>query len=286
MEQKYINLYDEYIHSTMNRRDFLDRLARLAGGSMMALSLLPILESNYAKAETISANDERLETKMVEYAGENGPLKGYLAQPSKITGSLPGVVVIHENRGLHPHIADITRRLALEGFIALAPDALAPKGGTPPDMDQARNMIQELDMNETLNNYVRAVSFLKKLPRSSGKTGCVGFCWGGGLANQLAIHSSDLNASVAFYGKQPASADVPSIKVPIMLHYAGIDDRINQGIPEYVKALDAAKIRYELHQYEGVQHAFNNDTNEARYNAQAAKLAWSRTITFLKANLS
>ena len=198
---------------------------------------------------------------------------------------LPGVVVIHENRGLVPHIEDVTRRVALEGFLAIAPDALTPLGGTPEDPEKAPALIQKLDSQSTIQNYLAAVKYLKTHPGSTGKVGVIGFCWGGGMANQVAVNSPDLSAVVPYYGRQPASEDVPKIKASLLLHYAGLDEGINKGIPAFEEALKKASIDYKIYMYEGAQHAFNNDTNPARYNKEAAQLAWQRTISFLKEKL-
>ncbi len=284
MNQEYIRLFDEYTHTGMGRRVFLDRLAKLAGGAAAAMALLPSLENNYARAALVAQEDPRIETSKVEFKGTEGAVRGYLARP-KLQGKHPGVVVIHENRGLNPHIEDIARRLATEGFLALAPDALSPFGGTPADEDKAREMIAKLDPAKTVADYAAALSYLKSNAACTGKAGCIGFCWGGGMANQLAVHAPDLGAAVAFYGMQPAASDVPGIKAPLLLHYASLDDRINKGIAPFRAALDAAKIPYELYMYQGANHAFMNDTNAARYDAAAAKLAWGRTIAFLKKHL-
>lgn len=287
MEQKYIKLYDEYTHSNdMNRRDFVDRLIKLTGSSALALALLPSLENNQAKAQTVPKDDKKLETKYIEYQGESGKMRGYLAMPKKLKKKMPSVVVIHENRGLNAHIEDVARRAALAGFIALAPDALSSLGNTPDDMDKARELIGKLDREKTLKDFIAAVSYLKSHKNSNGNVGCVGFCWGGAMANQLAVNSPDVKAAVAFYGSQPKAEDVPKIKGAVQLHYAGLDERINAGIPAYETALKANKVDYELYLYENVNHAFHNDTNEARYNAESAKLAWERTIKFLNKHLS
>lgn len=286
MEQKYINLYDEYTHSKdMTRRDFVERLAKLAGGSALALALLPTLENNQLKAQTISKDDKRIATKYIKYKGESGEIRGYLAMPKKIKGKIPAVVVIHENKGLQPHIEDVARRAALAGFIALAPDGLSPLGGTPKTEDQARELIGKLDREKTVQDFVAAVEYLKNYKKSNGNVGCVGFCWGGSMANQLAVNSPDMKAAVAFYGSQPETKDVGKIKGAVMLHYAGLDERINKGIPEYEKALKENDVDYKLYIYDNVNHAFHNDTNEARYNAEAAKLAWERTVSFWKEKL-
>lgn len=286
MEQKYIQLFDEFTHSTMSRRDFMDKLTAMAGSAGAAAILLPTLQNNYAHAEIVPASDARLDAGMVEYAGAAGKkVSAYLAKP-KGAGKWPAVVVIHENRGLNPHIQDIARRLALEGFVAMAVDALSPLGGTPADEDKARDMIGQLDMQETRANYVAAVPYLKSRADVATKVGCVGFCWGGSMANQMAVHAGDLSAAVAYYGGQAKAEEVPSIKASLMLHYAGLDTRINAGIEAYEAALKAAKKDYQVFIYPEVNHAFNNDTNAARYNAEAAKLSWERTIAFLKAKLA
>ena len=287
MEQKYINLYDEYTHSSnMNRRDFVDRLIKLAGSSALALALLPSLENNQTKAQTVPKDDKNLETKYIEYQGASGKIRGYLAMPKKIKGKIPAVVIIHENKGLQPHIEDVARRAALAGFIALAPDALSVNGGTPDDADKARELIGKLDYEKTVKDFVAAVDYLKNYKNSNGNVGCVGFCWGGSMANQLAVNSPNLKAAVAFYGGQPKAEDVAKIKAAVQLHYAGLDERIDAGIPDYEAALKKNNVEYELYMYENVNHAFHNDTNEARYNAEAARLAWGRTVEFLKKYLS
>ena len=284
MDQKIIDLYNEYTHELLDRREFLKKLSILAGGTAAASALLPLLENNHAKAEVVPKDDPRLYTEYIKYPGETGEVRAYFARP-KGDVKLPGVVVIHENRGLVPHIEDVTRRVALEGFLAIAPDALTPFGGTPEDPDKAPSLIQKLDSQSTIKNYVAAVKYLKTHPVSTGKVGAVGFCWGGGMANQLAVNSPDLVAVVPYYGRQPASEDVPKIKASLLLHYAGLDEGINKGIPAFEAALKKASIDYKIYMYEGAQHAFNNDTNPARYNKEAAQLAWQRTISFLKEKL-
>ena len=225
-----------------------------------------------------------MHTEYVEYPGKTGAIRAGLARPEGDAKS-PGVIIIHENRGLTPHIEDVTRRVAAEGFLAIAPDALSPLGGTPEDPDEARSLIGKLDSESTVEDFVAAVQYLKTHPLSTGKVGCMGFCWGGGMANQMAVHSPDLLAAVPYYGRQPASEDVPKIKASLLLHYAGLDERINEGIPEFEAALKEASVDYRLHRYEGAQHAFNNDTNPGRYHKEAAQLAWKRTIAFLKEKL-
>jgi len=249
-----------------------------------ALALLPMLENNYAFAQTIAEGDGRLTTGRVEYDAAGTKIAGYLARPAG-GKKYPAVLVIHENRGLNPHIQDVTRRLAVEGFLALAPDLLSAAGGTPADPDEAAKMIGALNAGETLTRVKAAVTFLAQHPESTGKVGVVGFCWGGGLVNQLAAAGTSLNAGVAYYGMQIPAADVPRISAPLLLHYGSLDQRINAGIDAYEAALKANNKPYEKYMYEGANHAFNNDTNAARYNKEAATLAWSRTIAFLKKNL-
>jgi carboxymethylenebutenolidase len=263
----------------------MKRLTALTGSTAAAMTVLPMLEVNYAKAETIRQQDDRLLTERITYAGDGAEMKGYIARP-KADGKYPAIVVIHENRGLNPHIEDVARRAALAGYLALAPDALSPQGGTPADADQARDMFQKIDATKNLNNFINAFTYLKSRKDCNGKFGTVGFCWGGGMVNQLAVNVPELKAAVAFYGRQPDAADVPKIKASLLLHYAGTDDRINAGIPAYEEALKKAGVKYELYSYEGAQHAFHNDTAGTRYNEAAAKLAWERTLAFFKKNLT
>lgn len=286
MEQKYIQLFDEFTHTDMSRRTFMERLTALAGSATAAAALVPMLQNNYAHADTVPATDDRLENASVAYPGAGGKMVTAALSKPRGAGKWPAVVVIHENRGLNPHIRDVARRLALEGFVVLAVDALSPVGGTPDDMDQASKMIAALDMAETRGHYLAAVEYLKARPDSTGKVGCVGFCWGGSMANQMAVNSAGLSAAVAYYGGQAATADVPKIRASLMLHYAGLDERINAGIPAYEAALKSAGKDYQLFVYPGVNHAFNNDTNAARYDAATADLAWARTVTFLKMKLA
>jgi carboxymethylenebutenolidase len=277
MNQEIINLFDEYTHKPLSRDEFIRRLAKLTGSLAAAMTVLPMLEVNYAQAQTVLPQDDRISSEHITYTGDDCTMKGYLAKP-KQKGKYGSVVVIHENRGLNPHIEDFTRRVALAGYLALAPDALSPLGGTPANEDEARNLFSKLDNQKNLNNFIKAFDYLKSREESNGKTGCVGFCWGGALANQLAVNVPDLKAAVAFYGRQPEAADVPKIKAAVQLHYGGLDERINAGIPAYEEALKKAGVKYELYVYEGAQHAFHNDTAPTRYNADAAKLAWERTL--------
>jgi carboxymethylenebutenolidase len=284
MDQEVIEVYEKYSHGSLDRRDFLKKLAIVAGGTAAADALLPLLERNSAIAQVVAKDDARLIVEYVKYPGETGDVRAYFVRP-KGDAKLPGVVVIHENRGLNPHIEDVTRRVALEGFLAMAPDALSPLGGTPEDPEKAPGLIGQLDKEKTIKNYLAAVKYLKTLPLSTGKVGTVGFCWGGGMANQVAVHSPDLVAAVPYYGLVPAAEDVPRIRASLLLHYAGLDERINSGIPAYEAALKKASVDYKIYMYEGAQHAFNNDANPARYNRDAAQLAWQRTISFLKQKL-
>ena len=286
ISQDMIRLYDEYTHLTLDRRDFMGKLAKLTGSAAAAAAIVPLLEANQARAAIVPEDDARLKTETVTYKGASGDMQGYLAIKADATGKLPALIVIHENRGLNPHIKDVVRRFALDGFLALGPDFLWPSGGTPANEDQARDMIGKLDQAQTVANAVATVNYLKQHPSSNGKVGAVGFCWGGGLVNQLAVHAPELVAGVAYYGRVPAEADVPKIKAKMMLHYGGLDERINEGIEGYRKALETAKVDHQIHVYEGANHAFNNDTSEARYNKEAADLAWSRTVEFLKGALS
>ena len=283
--QAMINAYDEYTHLTLDRRRFMEKLTGLAGSAAAAAAIAPMLAANSAKAEIIAANDERIKGEDITYPGAGGEMKGYLVQPAKASRKLPAVIVIHENRGLNPHIRDVARRIALEGFIALAPDFLSPAGGTPDNEDKAREMIGALDAGATVQNGVATVAYLEDNDVTNGNVGAIGFCWGGGLVNRLAVTAPDLKAGVVYYGAQPPAADVPKIKAAMLLHYAGLDDRINAGIEAYRKALTDNGKEFEIFVYDGVNHAFNNDTSSARYDKAAADLAWGRTVAFLKANL-
>lgn len=284
MDQKIINLFDEYTHKPLTREVFIQRLVKLTGSTGAALAVLPMLEVNYAKAETLSAQDERIETGRITYEGAGTTMKGYLARP-KGKRSLGGVVVIHENRGLNPHIEDVTRRMALEGFLALGPDGLSPMGGTPEDADKARDMVGQLDPQKTIQNFSKAFDYLKSRNDCNGKFGCIGFCWGGAMANNLAVSVPQLLVAIPFYGRQPASEDVARIKATVQLHYAEMDERVNAGIAAYEDALKKAKVEHEIFMYEGAQHAFHNDTAPTRYNETAAKLAWKRAVDLLHRRL-
>ncbi|MES2795741.1 MAG: dienelactone hydrolase family protein [Bacteroidota bacterium] len=278
MKQEIINLYDEYTHKPLSRNVFLEKLSKLTGGMTAAMAVLPLLESNYAIAQS---TEEDLHTEYITYAGVNGEMKAYLARP-KADGKYPSVVVIHENRGLTPHIEDVARRAAKAGFLAIAPNILSTLNPAPANEDEARAAFGTLKPEENTANFVKAFDFLNTRKDSNGKYGCVGFCWGGAMANSLAVNVPNLKAAVAFYGRQATAAEVPKISAAIQLHYASLDERVNAGIKDYEEALKANNKKYELHMYDGVNHAFHNDTSGARYNEAAAKLAWGRTIEFWK----
>jgi carboxymethylenebutenolidase len=283
MVQKLTELSKEYAKGILDRREFLRSLALLAGGTTAAATLPPFLKNSYAAAQVIPQDDPRLQTGYIEYSGAAGPVRAYSVRPKGET-RLSGVVVIHENRGLNAHIEDVARRVAAEGYIAVAPDALSPFGGTPEDPNEARPLFQKLDRQANTKNFVAAVEYLKTHPQSTGKVGCMGFCWGGGVTNQVAVNSPNLAAAVPFYGSQPAPEDVPKIRAAMLIHYAGNDERINAGIPAFEEALKKASVEYQIFMYEGAGHAFFNDTG-TRYDKQAAALAWQRTLTFFKEKL-
>ncbi len=285
MDSKIADLYDEYSDASMSRRGFLDRIVDVAGATTAAMALLPFLESGSAQAQIIAENDDRLTIARVEYDASGTRIAGYLAR-LKGGAKRPAVIVIHENRGLTPHIQDVARRLAVEGFLAFAPDMLTPLGGTPADPAQATPMFRNLNADETVARLAAAVPFLARHPESTGKVGAVGFCWGGGMANRLAAAGTTLAASVPYYGAQLPASEVPKITAPLLLHYASLDQRINAGIADYEAALKSNKKVYELYMYEGASHAFNNDTNPGSYNKEAANLAWGRTIAFLRKYLA
>jgi carboxymethylenebutenolidase len=285
MEQKIIDLYDRYTHGGMSRRDFFDKLVVLAGGTAAATALLPILENNYARADTVPETDSRVKGEMVTFKAGTQDVSGYLVTPAA-AGKYPAVVVVHENRGLNPHTKDVARRLAVAGYTAMAVDFLSPIGGTPSDQDKAREMIGTLDAADVTTWAQEAVAYLRGHPASNGKVGAVGFCWGGGVIGRLAVAEPTLNAGVVYYGQQPPAEDVAKIQAPLLLNYAGTDERINAGIPAFEEALKKDGKQYTLYMYEGAQHAFLNDTNEARYNKEAADLAWSRTLDFFKQHLA
>ncbi|PWB91301.1 carboxymethylenebutenolidase [Methylocystis sp. MitZ-2018] len=285
-DPKVLKLFDLYVHGDVDRRAFLDRVARLGLGIGGAAAMLKALNPRFAEAEQVKRDDPRIVGTRAEFPSPNGygTVSGYLVRSANLSGKAPLVLVVHENRGLNPHIEDIARRLALANFLAFAPDALAPFGGYPGDEDKARELFQKLDQTKTRSDFLAAAIALKALPEGNGKVGVVGFCYGGGIANLLATQLADLGAAVPFYGAQPAVEDVNRIKAPLLIHYAGNDDRINAGWPAYEAALKEAKVNYQAFVYPGVQHGFNNDTTP-RYDEAAAKLAWGRTIDFFNAQL-
>jgi carboxymethylenebutenolidase len=286
-DQRLLDLYDDYAHNRISRRDFFDRAAQFAVGGMTAAALLASLSPNYAWAQQVAEDDERISTEMIEYASPQGAgtMKGLLVTPKNVDGKLPAVLVVHENRGLNPYIKDVARRLGVAGFLALAPDALAPLGGYPGNDDEGRAMQQKRDSAEMIEDFIAAAKLLKTHPRSNGKVGVVGFCYGGGVANTLAVRIPDvITAAVPFYGRQPDTEDVPKIKASLLLHYAEMDQRINAGWPAYEKALKENNVNYTAYFYEGANHGFHNDTTP-RYDEEDAKLAWQRTIDFFNKTL-
>ena len=286
-DQELLVLFDAYVHGGIDRRGFLRGAERFAKAGVTAAGLLAALSPNFAMGQQVAKDDARLKIETLSYASPQGygTIKGYLARPAAAgSAKLPTILVVHENRGLNPHIEDITRRLALDNFVAFAPDALTPLGGYPGDEDKARELFAKLDQKKAAEDFVAAASYLKNRPESSGKIGVVGFCYGGGMAHTLSVRMPELNAAVPFYGNHPAAEDAAKVKAPLLIHFAAVDERINAGWPAYEAALKAAGARYTAHQYPGTQHGFNNDTTP-RYDAAAAKLAWERTIAFFNAQL-
>ena len=285
-DPEVMKLFDQYVHGVIDRRTFLNSATKYAVGGMSATMLLDALNPKFAEAQQVKKDDTRIKARYVEYTSPDGygKMRGYLAIPAKASGKLPGVLVVHENRGLNPHIEDITRRLALDNFVAFAPDALFPLGGYPGDEDKAREMFAKLEQPKSRNDFIAAAGFLKTLPECTGKIGTVGFCYGGDIANLLATRIPDLAAAVPFYGSPPSAEDAAKIKAPLLVHYAENDERINAGWPAYETALKATGVKYEMFKYPGTQHGFNNDTTP-RYDEKAATLAWQRTAEFLNKNL-
>jgi carboxymethylenebutenolidase len=285
-DQELLILFDAYVHGALDRRGFLDKAARYAVGGVTAAMLLDQLSPKFAEAQVVKPEDARIKVQHLEYESPKGygKMRGYLAHPATPGGKLPGVLVIHENRGLNPHIEDIARRLALENFVAFAPDALFPLGGYPGDEDKARELFRNLEQDKTREDFVAAFGWVKTRPKTTGKVGAVGFCYGGGMVNFLATRLPDLGAGVAFYGSAPNLEDVPKIKAPLVIQSAEVDERINAAWPAYEAALKAANVRYERHLYPGTQHGFNNDTTP-RFDAAAAKLAWERTLAHFREHL-
>ncbi len=285
LNQEIIQLFDEYTHKPLTREVFLSRLTKLIGGTTALSTILPALEGSYAASAQVAEDDSDLLISTAEFPSPNGVIKGYLAQPKQAKKRLGAVLVIHENRGLTPHIKDVTRRIAKEGFIALGIDGLSQFGGTPINEDEGRALIGKLDARQNIENMLSGLSYLRSLKNSNQKTACIGFCWGGGVLNDLAAADPALTLGVPYYGRQIDATLVPKIKAKLMLHYAGLDERINAGIPAYENALKSNQIDYQLFIYEGAQHAFNNDSSPARYQKEPADLAWNRTINFFKKHL-
>ena len=281
MEQLKIESLGSHPGISTDRREFLKHCMALAGSGIAGCV---VLSGSQARAEAVAADDPRLETQRITYPIEVGEMQAYLARP-KGQGKLPAVIVIHEIFGLNAHIEDVARHMALEGFLAIAPDALSPLGGTPDDAQEVMGKMRNLDRDATTKNFAAAVEYLRTHPQTNGNVGCTGFCWGGGVTNQVAVHSPELKAAVPYYGTVPADEDVPKIKASMLCHYGGEDARINAGIPGFEAALKKAGIDYQIHIYEGAQHAFNNDTNPGRYHKEAAELAWKRTVAFFKDKL-
>ena len=279
MDQEIINLYDDYTHTPLTRSEFIRRLVLITGSLTAAMAILPSIEVNAANMKI--TGDEDLFTEKINYPGVPEKMSAYIARP-KEEKKYPAIIVIHENRGLNAHIEDVARRAAKEGFLAIAPNALSAIGAAPANEDEARQKFQELKAENNLQNFVNVFDYLATRKDFNGNVGCVGFCWGGGMSNSLAVKVPSLKAAVAFYGRQPAAEEVSSIKAAVQLHYGGLDERVNAGIPAYEEALKKNKVTYELYMYEGVNHAFHNDTAPTRYNEAAAKLAWQRSIDFFK----
>lgn len=286
ISQEVFDLYDKYAHNKIDRRDFVESLSVYAVGGLTVPALLDYLMPKYQEKQQVRATDPRLNTEMIEYDSPDGggTIKGQLSRPVDAKKKLPGIIVVHENRGLNPHIADVGRRAALEGYISLAPDALTPLGGYPGNDDDGRALQRQRDRDEMLEDFIAAFEFLRKHKECNGKVGVVGFCFGGSISNKMAVRCKKLKASVPFYGGQPATEDVPKIKAPLLLQYAELDQRVNAGWPEYEAALKEHKKAYTVHIYPGVNHGFHNDTTP-RYNEAAAKLAWKRTIEFFDEHL-
>ncbi|MEO8119974.1 MAG: dienelactone hydrolase family protein [Rhodoferax sp.] len=285
-DQELLILFDAYVHGIIDRRGFLQGAQKFAVAGMSAGMLLTALSPNFAQAQQVRPDDNRLKAERVAFPSPAGygTVKGYLARPANSAGRLPGVLVIHENRGLNPHIEDIARRLALDNFMAFAPDALTPQGGYPGDEDKARDLFAKLDQAKTREDFVASAGYLKNRPDSNGVLGVVGFCYGGGVAHMLSTRLPDLDAAVSFYGNHPAAEDAAKVKAQLLIHFAGVDERINASWPAYEAALKAAHVQYSAHHYPGTQHGFNNDTTP-RFDAASAKLAWERTMAFFNKTL-
>lgn len=287
IKQEVFDLYDDYAHNRIDRREFAQRLSTYAVGGVTVASLMSFLMPDYKGAIQVQKNDPRLKSEYIEYTSPKGggKIKALLSMPVDIKKKLGGIVVVHENRGLNPHIEDVARRAALAGFVSLAPDALTPLGGYPGTDDEGRTLQSKRDRNEMLEDFIAAAAYLKDQKNCNGKVGVVGFCFGGWIANMMAVRIPDLDAAVPFYGGQPSAEDVPKIKAPLLLHYAGLDTRVNEGWPAYEKALKENKKEYTAYMYPETNHGFHNDTTP-RYDKAAAELAWKRTVDFFKEKLS
>jgi len=281
-----LKLFDGYVHGAVSRREFLDGAARFAVGGLTAAAILESLSPNYAFAQQVAKDDPRIRTEYIDYPSPqgSGKIRALLVRPADARGRLPGVMVVHENRGLNPYIEDVARRLGTSGFLALAPDALTPVGGYPGDDEKGRELQSKLDPKKMLEDFAAAVVYLKARPDCTGKVGVVGFCYGGGVANQMAVRFPDLGAAVPFYGRQPTAEEAATIKAPLLIHYAGLDERVNAGWPAFETALKANHVTYTEYVYDGVNHGFHNDTTP-RYDKAAATLAWQRTIEFFEKTL-
>lgn len=286
-DPRILEIFDGYVHGKMTKRDFIERAGKFAAAGVTGAAILAQLQPNYALAQQVAPDDPAIETMVAEYDSPegNGRMKGLMAKPAGATGKLPAVLVVHENRGLNPYIEDVVRRVAKAGYLAFGPDGLTPLGGYPGNDDQGREMQSQLDPAKLMADFFAAFEYLRDHEGSTGKVGAVGFCYGGGVCNALAVAYPDLAASVPFYGRQPAVEDVPKIEAPLLIHYAGLDERINAGWPAYEAALKANGKAYEAYVYENVNHGFHNDTTP-RYDPAAAELAWSRTLEFFAAHLS
>jgi carboxymethylenebutenolidase len=284
--QEVLDVFDDYVHGEISRRDFIDRAAKFAVGGMSAAAMLESLRPNYAFAQQVKKDDARIHAEYVTYASPkgSGTMRGYFVKPANAPGKVPGIVVIHENRGLNPYIEDVARRLAVAGYVAFAPDALTPVGGYPGDEEKAAQLFASLDAAKRTEDLMAAVPFLASRPECNGRVGAVGFCFGGGIVNMMAVRFPELAAAVPFYGVQPSAADTAKIKAPLLIHYAGLDQRIDAGWPAWKEALDAHRVRYTEYTYPNVNHGFHNDTTP-RYDEAAAKLAWSRTLAFFDEHL-
>ncbi len=286
IKQEVFDLYDDYAHNRLDRRSFMEKLSTYAVGGITVASLMSFIMPDYKTKILVAQDDPELKTETITYNSPKGggEIKAQLSRPAQASGKLPGIVVVHENRGLNPHIADVGRRAAKAGFISISPDALTPLGGYPGTDDEGRELQRQRDRNEMLEDFIAAFEYLKNHPECTGSVGVVGFCFGGWISNMMAVRLPDLGAAVPFYGGQPSEEETKQIQAPLLLHYGGLDKRVNEGWPAYQDALDKYNKEYTAYMYEGANHGFHNDTTP-RYDEEDAKLAWDRTIEFFKANL-